>query len=149
MIAPSKVHHSDTRYTDLTVLEARLGLRLAGHLTLATETLPHDVGERLRFAREQALARARAASAQPPTAVGMTAAGALILGTVGSWLQRAASVLPLVLLVGGLMMIQQMSLRERVLAAAEIDTQLLADDLPPTAYSDPGFAEFVRTDPQP
>jgi hypothetical protein len=26
---------------------------------------------------------------------------------------------------------------------------LLADDLPPEAYADPGFAEFLRSDPAP
>jgi Protein of unknown function (DUF3619) len=36
-----------------------------------------------------------------------------------------------------------------VLAAAEIDAQLLSDSLPPTAYSDPGFAEYLRSTPQP
>jgi hypothetical protein len=57
--------------------------------------------------------------------------------------------LPLLLLVGGLLLIQQWSSRERVLAAAEIDTLLLADTLPPSAYGDPGFAEFLRSPPQP
>ena len=27
---------------------------------------------------------------------------------------------------------------------AEIDTALLVDDLPPAAYSDPGFIQFLR-----
>jgi hypothetical protein len=39
--------------------------------------------------------------------------------------------------------------REQVVAAAEIDTQLLSDQLPPAAYSDPGFAEFLRSSPPP
>jgi hypothetical protein len=29
--------------------------------------------------------------------------------------------------------------------AAEIDSALLADDLPPKAYSDAGFVEFLKT----
>jgi hypothetical protein len=56
-------------------------------------------------------------------------------------------VLPLVVLVAGLVAIDQWSTREQVLAAAEIDSQLLADDLPPDAYGDPGFAEFLRSPP--
>lgn len=133
-------------------LEARLGLRLAGGLTARAERLPHDVTERLRFARDQALARAREARLASPdgaAVVGTSGAGGLLLGSFSPWLQRAASVLPLLVLLGGLMVIEQWSTRERVLAAAEIDTLLLVDALPPTAYSDPGFAEFLRSEPQP
>ena len=57
--------------------------------------------------------------------------------------------LPLLLLLAGLMLIQQWQVRERVRAAADIDSLLLVDALPPTAYSDPGFAEYLRSDPQP
>ncbi len=139
-----------SRTSDNHALEARLGLRLAGALTGRVERLPHDVNERLRFAREQALARAREARlASPEVPVGVTAAGGLLLGSFAPWLQRAASVLPLLVLLGGLMMIQQWSLRERVRAAAEVDTLLLADALPPSAYSDPGFAEYLRSEPRP
>jgi hypothetical protein len=46
-------------------------------------------------------------------------------------------------------MIDRWSLREQVVAAAEFDAQLLADDLPPAAFSDPGFAEFLRSAPNP
>ena len=133
-------------------LEARLGLQLAGGLTARAERLPHDVTARLRFAREQALARAREARLASPegaAVVSMPGAGVLLLGSFSPWLQRAASVLPLLVLLGGLMLIEQWSTRERVLAAAEIDTLLLVDALPPTAYSDPGFAEFLRSEPQP
>jgi len=36
---------------------------------------------------------------------------------------------------------------EQVHAAAEVDSQLLADALPPSAYTDPGFAEYLRSTP--
>ena len=42
--------HTDT-------LQNRFGLRVAARLSAGTEGLPHDVGERLRVAREQAVAR--------------------------------------------------------------------------------------------
>jgi Protein of unknown function (DUF3619) len=142
-----------SRSTDRPALEARLALRLAGSLNAATGSLPPDVNERLRFAREQALARARdarrAASAGSPTTVGVSASGALLLGSFRPLLQRAAAFLPLLLLLAGLMLIQQWQVRERVRAAADIDSLLLVDALPPTAYSDPGFAEYLRSDPQP
>ena len=139
-----------SRTSDTHALEARLGLRLAAGLTACVERLPHDVSERLRFAREQALVRARETRLAAATdTVGVSATGALLLGSFAPWLQRAASVLPLLVLLGGLMMIEQWSTRERVLAAADVDTLLLADALPPNAYSDPGFAEFLRSEPQP
>jgi len=140
------IHRSSDRHA----LEARLGLRLAAGLTAGTERLPHDLTERLRFARELALVRAREArSASPVAAVGVSASGGLLLGSFAPLLQRAASLLPLLLLLGGLLVIEQWSMRERVLAAAEIDMLLLADALPPSAYGDPGFAEFLRSEPQP
>jgi hypothetical protein len=138
---------------DRAVIEARLAARLAGGLTLRAATLPHDVTERLRFAREQALSRARevrqAAPAPGGAVVGVSARGAATLGGFVPWWQRAASVLPLVVLVAGLVMIDRWSVREQVLAAADFDSQLLSDSLPPAAYSDPGFAEFLRSDAKP
>ena len=132
---------------DRHAIEARLAARLAGSLT--ERALPHDVSERLRFAREGALVRARKARmGMAPTVVGMTGAGAALLsGLSAPWWQRAASVLPLLLLVLGLVVIDRFAVRERMMAAADIDAQLLADRLPPSAYSDPGFADFLRTLP--
>jgi hypothetical protein len=55
-----------------------------------------------------------------------------------------ASVLPLLLLVLGLMLIQHLHNQAEIHAAAEVDAALLADDLPPEAYSDPGFVVFLK-----
>jgi len=140
---------TDNRHShDAQVLEARYAMRVIGALNAQARALPADVNERLRFARERALARARearAAAAAVPT--GVNSSGAAVLGSFLPWLQRAASVLPLLLLLAGLALIQQWQARENVLAAAEFDAQLLADALPPDAYSDPGFAEFLRAPP--
>lgn len=54
---------------------------------------------------------------------------------------------PLIVLVAGLLAIEQWTMREQALAAAEIDATLLSDTLPPAAYSDPGFGEFLRSPP--
>lgn len=83
------------------------------------------------------------------TVAGVSARGVAVLGGFVPWWQRAASVLPLIMLVGGLLVIDHWAVREQVVAAADFDAQLLADDLPPAAYSDPGFAEFIRSTPQP
>jgi hypothetical protein len=140
------------RSSDTQAIEARLAARLSSGLAERAEQLPHDIGERLRVARDQAVARAAEVRRKAPQAqaaadvsvVGVTAHGAALLGPSTSWWQRVASVLPLVVLVGGLLLLQRQAELEQVHAAAEVDAQLLADDLPPDAYTDPGFAEFLR-----
>ena len=154
------------RLPDLQAIEARLGARLVSGLAQRAEHLPHDIGERLRVAREQALARAVEVrrTARPPQAaaesvvVGITRGGAALLGgpaasqasmtsDTAPWWQRAAAVLPLLVLLCGLLLVQRQTEMEQVRAAAEVDAMLLADDLPPDAYTDPGFAEFLREPP--
>lgn len=130
-------------------IEARLGARLATGLSLGANATSHDIGERLRVAREQALQRARLAR-RPVAASGQAvlgAGGSASLAGFSPWRERLSLALPLLLLVAGLIAIDQWTARESVLAAADIDAQLLTDSLPPTAYSDPGFAEFLRTAP--
>ena len=141
-------HRAVLPVNDTSAIEIRLASRLASALTVRTQGLPHDVSERLRFAREQALARAREhqrLAAAPSTVAGVSSQGTGVLGAPARWWQRVASVVPLVVLVVGLLAIDRWSTREQVLAAAEIDSQLLADTLPPDAYRDPGFAEFLRS----
>jgi hypothetical protein len=131
---------------DLDALQARFALRVTSRLSEQTEKLPHDLSERLRVAREQAVARARQLRlAQPATAPALQVSqGSIALGQpVSGWL-RVASVLPLLLLVLGLMLIQHLHDQAEIHAAAEVDAALLADDLPPEAYSDPGFVVFLK-----
>jgi len=127
-------------------LHARYARRIAACLSENAAAVTGDIAERLRFAREQALERARAARQQSATAhVGVTRGGAALWG-VGWWV-KVASVLPLVALIGGLVLIQQSQTRAQISTAAEVDAALLADDLPPAAYSDAGFIEFLKTPP--
>lgn len=135
---------------------ARFGLRVTASLSERSGTLPHGVSERLRFAREQALARAaqaRAAAgavavAQPRLAgVGtlVVAGGPRPAGKPGTDLwAMLLSALPLLLLAAGLLLMQHGQFNEQIAAAAEVDATLLSDTLPPAAYADPGFAEYLR-----
>ena len=132
----------------------RFGLRVAASLTERSAALPHDVSERLRFAREQALARAaqaRAASvAASPASAAVVQQGATLAlsggprGADGGLWAKLVSALPLILLLAGLVLMQQSQFNEQIAAQAEVDTALLSDNLPPAAFSDPGFAEFLR-----
>ena len=132
---------------DLDALQARFALRVVASLSEQAGTLPHDIGERLRVAREQAVARARQARlAQPAAAqqVLVQTQGSLVLGSSPSLWQRLASVLPLMVLVLGLVLIQHLHEQADIQAAAEVDAALLADDLPPEAYGDPGFVAYLK-----
>ena len=131
----------------LASLEARMGARLAAGLNERAAHVPHDIAERLRVAREQAVLRARAqrqARLAPAGAPAPGAArGAVTFGGGRFWLGLASWV-PLAVLIGGLVLIQQRTDEEHVMAAAEIDAVLLADDLPPAAWTDPGFREYLK-----
>jgi hypothetical protein len=127
-------------------LETRMALRIAGALTQRSDAIPHDIAERLRVARLRAVDRARELrklSAAPVPQV--QGGGTLTMSGPPSWWLRLASFAPLALLVVGLLFIQRSYVDQQVRAAAEIDAAILTDDLPPQAYSDPGFAEFLRS----
>jgi hypothetical protein len=128
------------RPQDPSTLEARYALRVAARLSERSDELPHDIGERLRFAREQALARARVAREAASSAA--RSGGAAVLG--GGWWPRLAAALPVLALAAALVLVQTDQQDEQLRAAVETDAALLADDLPPSAYADPGFAEFLK-----
>jgi len=138
---------------------ARFGTRVAAGLSEHSESLPQDITERLRVAREQAVQRARlqaqtarraaAAPAQSVVANGNTLALGGPGGNGGSplWL-KLVSILPLLLLVLGLLAIQHGQSYAQIRAAAEVDTALLSDNVPPAAYSDPGFSQYLADEQQ-
>jgi hypothetical protein len=140
-------HHS----ASLDIVEARLGARLAASLNQRTSSVPHDISERLRISRERAVAVARQARAQESAAAPAIVAGAgrsaAWLGGPGRLWMQLASWVPLALLIVGLVLIQQWAEHEQVMAAAEIDAVLLADDLPPSAWTDAGFREYLKAPP--
>ncbi len=133
----------------LDALRDQLARRVALQLDSQAQRLPHDIGERLRVAREQAVRRAREsrlveAAAPHAVAVRTGADGSVALGGTPSWWVRIGSALPLLVLVVGLLLIQHLQENAEISAAAEVDSALLADDLPPDAYGDPGFVEFLK-----
>jgi hypothetical protein len=130
-------------------LEARLGLRLGALLNEQAARTPHDVSERLRIAREQALARARESRRLTASTDSVVSNGrSATLGRLPGWLFRFASVMPLVVLVAGMVLIDEWHDRAQIEAAADVDLSLLSDELPPDAYSDAGFVEYLKEDVQ-
>ena len=134
---------------DLDTRMARLGRQIAVSLSAQSESLPADVSERLRFAREQALLKARNArivQTAPVRTVQVQPDGSLTLtgpSPKGSRWLKAASIVPLLVLVLGLLAIQHSQWYQQIKATADLDAALLTDKLPPAAYGDPGFSEYL------
>jgi hypothetical protein len=108
--------------------------------------LPYGITERLRAARAQAVARRKPASLRRAFSIFASGGAAtLTFGDDGAGLwNRVAAVLPLVVLAAGLILIHAIQDERRASEVAEVDAALLTDDLPPSAYADPGFAQFLR-----
>ena len=129
-------------------LEARFGVRVASMLGERAQATAPDISERLRFAREQALTRGQAARRQERTAAAPVVVGrgrAATLANPLGWWFKLGSAAPLALLVLGLAGIAHVHDKAQIAAVAEVDAALLSDDLPPSAYTDPGFAEYLKT----
>jgi len=120
----------------------RFGQAVAARLAAGSDDLPYEVRERLRAARVRALA----ARKQPETAPLAMGGGVAALGLgERSWFNRIASVLPLVVLAAGLVVIHSIQTDRRATELAEVDAALLTDDLPPAAYADPGFLQYLKS----
>ena len=118
---------------------------VTSRLSEGTDNLSHEITERLKAARALAASRRRIVSVQTPVLVSVSGGEATLNWDDGEgWWNRLASVLPLIALVVGLISIGVLQDEMRAKEIAEVDAELLIDDLPPQAYTDPGFAQFVR-----
>jgi hypothetical protein len=129
-------------------LQDRFGRRVAARLAAGTAELPYEITERLRAARVQAVAR-RKVTADLRLAGSMSASGGAATLTFGdeglSWWSGLGAALPLIALVAGLVLIHVVQNDHRASEVAEVDAALLTDDLPPSAYADPGFVQFLKS----
>ena len=134
-----------TRYANS---QDQFGLRIAAQLNSASQALPHDISERLRAARTRAVAARLQPQHRVQTSrslVNQNGAGLLSFDQEGLNLWgRLASFLPLIALIAGLALIQNIMDDDRANELAEVDSALLIDDLPPAAYADPGFLQFLK-----
>ena len=125
--------------------EDQFGQLVARALSANLEQLPYEVQERLRAGRMRALAARRVSPvlATRPQAQQM-GDGTLTMGALWRGWTPLASLFPMVLLVVGLLTINVVLDEYRANEVAEVDSALLTDDLPPTAYTDPGFVHFLK-----
>jgi hypothetical protein len=125
----------------------RFARHVVSRLAAGTAELPYHVTERLRAARVQAVARRKPANLRTASSVSASGGAAtLTFGDEGwSLWSGIGSALPLIALVAGLVLIHTVENDRRASEVAEVDAALLTDDLPPAAYADPGFAQFLKS----
>ena len=130
------------------ILQDRFALKTVSFLSTGAANLPHDISERLRSARVQAVVKRKITKIQTAgSAINMGGNAAMTWGSPDGlgWWGRIGSVMPLIALVLGMLTIDSVQNNSRAQELAEVDAALLTDDLPPAAFSDPGFVQFLRT----
>jgi hypothetical protein len=145
----------DTPSAQAQAAAERFAMRVTARLSSGTADLPYDISERLRASRMQALAKRKKAPAPVRLATPVLVQGgaSAALGRSGKepggWWSALVSAIPLTALVVGLVVINIAQDESSANDLAEVDAALLTDDLPPAAYSDPGFVQFLKTSASP
>lgn len=133
--------------------------KVTARLSQGTTALPYVVTERLRASRMQALGE-RKRSGSPLRAlhtesassiVGAYADGTLAMGRNSSqdntplWVRRLLTGLPLLALAAGLAFIGVDHDSRTTVDIADVDAALLTSALPPAAYMDAGFQQYLQS----
>lgn len=125
----------------------RLGHYFSRQLALTSADLPHDISERLRVARQLALGQRKTLIQLRQVQNNQANANGTLTSSgdegLSLWSVLASSV-PLLALVFGLLTIQVTKEDHIALEIAATDSALLTDELPPHAYTDAGFAQFLK-----
>ncbi len=127
--------------------EELFGLRFAARLSDASDDIPHEISERLKAARMVALSKRKVLKLETASAVASSGSVASLQlgGESFNWWGRIGALVPLIALIAGLLAIQLMQDNFWADEVASVDAELLTDELPPSAYTDPGFTQFLRT----
>jgi hypothetical protein len=128
----------------------QLGMRMAAILEQGNQNLPYDITERLRAARARAVAASRVSRTEQVAAsdIQIQGNGSLRMpfeSKTHEIYKLLVSFIPLICLAAGLMLLYEFHNDQAALEAAEIDSALLVDDLPPHAYADPAFIDFLKS----
>lgn len=127
----------------------QLGLKITARLTESTNHIQHDITERLRAARVQAVDKHKQVLQQAANLQFVQHRSGTLTASQASWhanwWQRLGGAGLLLVLAVGLLLINvvQDELGAREMAA--IDAAILTDDLPPAAFLDVGFAQFLKS----
>ena len=118
--------------------ELHIAYQIKQHLNDSLRTLPADKIERLRAARERALANQRKSAGVQ--LAGTSGTGSINVGNF-EWLGH---LVPVLLLAAGLAGMSYWHQNNRAEENADIDTQMLIDELPLSAYADKGFTAWIK-----
>lgn len=120
--------------------DINLAYKIRHALNEQLDTLPAATTDRLAAARAAALARKKPEPARKAGILGKL--GALFGTPAMSRLAVAIPALALVIGMGGLYQHEQ---QQQIAELAELDAAVLADELPLTAYLDPGFNAYLES----
>lgn len=129
----------------------RFARRVTARLSAGNDDLPYDISERLRAAREQALSKRKVVAPvrqmhTAPAIVHNGRSAALGWGSEGgTWWRALVSAVPVMALFVGLVVVNASQDEYGAAEVAAVDAALLTDDLPPSAYADPGFVQYLKT----
>lgn len=125
--------------------ELNFAYKVRHALNESADNLPAFTTDRLTSARKIALSRRKKESALrvfvSPQRFAGEAGG--FLHTHFSWIARMGLILPLIVVAAGLVGIYEYEQQRRIDETAEIDAEVLADELPLSAYVDHGFNAYL------
>ena len=125
----------------------RFGRNVAARLSDTSQGISPDISERLKAARMLALSKRKVVKLQTPSNINPNGSAATLNSgdaDNGLW-NRLGSIIPLLALVAGLLAIAVIQEQRVTKEIADVDVELLADDLPPAAFTDPGFVRYLST----
>lgn len=127
--------------------ELNFAYKVRHALNESAEKLPESTAEKLASVRKIALSRQKKESG-----LRVLVARRMFAGHAGnlfnepfSWLGRMGLLIPLVVLVAGLASIYEFEQDRLISDTAEMDAEVLADELPLSAYLDHGFNAYLAS----
>lgn len=127
-----------------------LAYKVRHALDQSADNLPENTAKRLSSARKIALSRKKQESEQVAFAPRMANADharhIFHFDNLTVWAGRMGVLIPLVFMIFGLMGLYRYEQREQIIETANIDAEVLTDDLPLSAYLDHGFNAFLAND---
>lgn len=136
--------------------ETQFAYKVRHALDRNLDSLPESTTQRLAVARAMAMSRKKQASPftqmqhapRLSSATGGTMTSAPNDSKLFAWLGRLGVVLPIVLGIVLFVGIYQSQERSRIAELADIDSEILSDELPISAYLDHGFKAYLAKQDQ-
>lgn len=127
--------------------ENDLPLQVRRALDESADRLSYRVSQRLAASREAALGRMRTSPVQETrtasAVIGNGRGRAALLGDPGPTWRLAGILLPLLIVIAGMISISVWDDDEKAQELADVDADVLTDDVPISAYTDRGFGVFL------